>query len=79
MYITVHKMAGPVLRIQELWSAYRIPVVRMTTLFIYYTYVRLGTAHSIDLVPPKRMVVEGAPYLASNLLGRELLHVLPCA
>jgi hypothetical protein len=35
-------------------------------------------AHGIDLVPPKEMAVEGAPSLASILLGCELLDMLPC-
>jgi hypothetical protein len=35
-------------------------------------------AHGIILVPPKEMVVEGSPHLASILLGSELLNVLPC-
>ncbi len=36
--------------------------------------------HGVDLAPPTDMVlVEGAPYLAFILLGRELHYMLPCA
>jgi hypothetical protein len=38
-------------------------------------YVRV---HGVDLVLPPKMVAEGAPYLASILLGCELFHMLPC-
>jgi hypothetical protein len=34
--------------------------------------------HGIDLVPPKEVVLEGPPCLASILLGSKLLHMLPC-
>ena len=34
--------------------------------------------HSIDLVPPKEMVVEDTPGLTPILLASKLLDVLPC-
>ena len=35
--------------------------------------------HGVNLVPPKEMIVEGAPGLMPILLGSELLDVLPRA
>jgi hypothetical protein len=53
IYITVHKMAGPlcVLRMQDFWPVYRIPVMCVTALFIY-VYVQLGSASTIGQQDP---------------------------
>jgi hypothetical protein len=35
--------------------------------------------HEVDLVPPKKMVMEGTPGLMPILLASKLLDMLPCA